>query len=698
MKNSSLSLAVILAGSWTAAASAQPASRPSSSYDLPNNFYGAHLLVGGGTGRDEAHLRWARHLVGRWGYAKTLFSDIDAGTKGPRKSWVEYVQKCYQLELIPFLRLGGHMREGQWVAPAKDADGSYTGIARAVRRVVEGIPRSDLCPLYIEIWNEPNLAVEWTGKPNHQEYADFFVAVAKEIHAIGDDRIRVLNGGLATSPDWAAKLCDANPDFIKSFDVWSCHPYPMNRPPSINHHEKTAPAKAELCVDGYLLELEELRRRGRDDVKVMITETGYDLGNATYTREAGLPIINEDNRADYMVRLFRDHYPKWDNLVAVFPFEFCSPGWQRFDWVYPDSGTNEDGSPTKPHYQYTAVAALARPTDTTGAISGTITVAEVDTRLEGVRVSCGDRHFTSDAMGNYFLAALKPGTYTLKIVREGFTSFEKSVEVKVAENTVVDAKLEATLRADLGGVVRDSDGPGVLEGVRVRLIPGDHETTTDRTGRFRFKDVIPARYSLTASLDGRCEYKTDGLAIIAGKTNLHNFVLGRKACPSTENLAGNPSIEAGGGGGGKEGVALAFEPPDASVFDGALVGLSEQMAHTGQRSQVVKGSPSGTYIRQITHYGTIDAGKRYAAGMWIRTVLPKDAEAWVCADFTDNGGGVLKRIDPPEKLTGRTPGWVWVAVEGVAPEGSRRLSLGLYVKGKGGLAFFDDAFIGFAGE
>ncbi len=572
------------------------------------------------------------------------------------------------------------------------------GIAAAFKRVVEGIPRSDLCPLYIEVWNEPNLAVEWTGKPNHQEYADFFVAVAAEIHAIGDDRIRVLNGGLATSPDWAAKLCDANPEFIKSFDVWSCHPYPMNRPPDVNHHEGTAPAGAELCVDSYLLELEQLRKRGRDDVKVMITETGYDLGNATYTREGGLPIIDEFNRADYMMRLFRDHYPKWKEVVAVFPFEFCSPGWQRFDWVYPDSGINPDGSPTKPHYQYLVVAALAKPTDSTGAISGTLTVAEVGTRLEGVQVSCGPRRFTSDPMGNFFLPALLPDTYTLRILREGFESVERSVEVKIGENAVVDVEMVATRRSDLTGVVRDGDGTRPLEGVNIRLSPGDHETTTDRTGRYTFKDIIPARYAIAATLDGRCLYKADDLAIVAGKANRRNFMLGRREAPATENLAGNPSIEAGGGGGGKTGVALGFEPPDPSLFDESQATISDRMAHTGQRCQVLQGSESGTYIRQITHYGTITAGKRYTAGMWIRTMLPEGGAAWICADFTDNGGGVVQRTEPETRVKARSGGWVWVAVEDVAPEGALRLSLGLYAKGSGGLAYFDDAFIGLAGE
>jgi len=63
----------------------KPAHPANSSYALPNNFYGAHLLVDDGLPGTKGynHLRWARHLVGRWGYAKTLVMGIDKNTRGP---------------------------------------------------------------------------------------------------------------------------------------------------------------------------------------------------------------------------------------------------------------------------------------------------------------------------------------------------------------------------------------------------------------------------------------------------------------------------------------------------------------------------------------------------------------------------------------------------------------------------------------
>ena len=46
------------------------------SCDVPRNIYGAHLLVDNTGPRGIANLKWARYLVGRYGYAKTIMGDI----------------------------------------------------------------------------------------------------------------------------------------------------------------------------------------------------------------------------------------------------------------------------------------------------------------------------------------------------------------------------------------------------------------------------------------------------------------------------------------------------------------------------------------------------------------------------------------------------------------------------------------------
>ena len=670
---------------------------PTSAYDLPHNFFGVHLLVGdGGPGtRGDTHLGWARHLVGRWGHAKTLMMGITRRTRGPTSGWVDYVDRCYALELIPFCRLAGVHKDGQWVKPAADGPGDYRTMAQAIRRVIEGLPRSDLCPLYIELWNEPNLAVEWSGAPNAAEYAAFFVQAAEAIHAIGDERIKVLNAGLATRPDWARKLCRADPGFIKAFDLWSCHPYPMNRPPSFNLHDGTVPPGSELTIDAYRLEAAVLAELGREDVKVMITETGYDLGNGTYLISEGHPIINETNRADYVVRAFRDYWPQWPEIVAVFPFEFCNEGWERFDWVYPDSSTNPDGSPSRPHYQYTAVAALAKPTDTTGAISGTVTVDEVGSRLEKANVTVGIYGAVSDPMGNYFLGKLKPAKYTVRIDKAGYASVRRRVEVTAGANAVVDAALTAKRRAELRGVARSGDDGKPLARVTVTLEPTGRKVRSDRRGRFKFQEIIPARYRLVAEREGRCRYEVRDVEVIAGRPNTHDFALGEQRASDGDNMLNNPGMEAGGGGGGKTGIALGFEPTDHGGHEARWASVSQRAAHTGRQSQLIRLRADETVIRQLTHYNTVQPGTRYQAGVWIKTDVPnRDGSAWLTFDFTDNRGAVLRRAGTTKRIDGRSE-WTWVSRQGVAPEDAKRLSINLHGQGpKGGMIYFDDAYLG----
>lgn len=672
----------------------QVTTRPASSYTLPHNYFGAHLLVDSATGKAGQHLRWARQLVGRWGHAKTLLAGIENNTRGPTPGWIEYVQRCYDLEMVPVLRLGGKFQNGQWNQPKADAPREYRSMARAIRSVVGGLPRSDKCPLYIELWNEPNLAIEWSGRPDPAEYAAFFVQASRAIRDIGDKRIVVLNGGLATSPEWAEQLSKAEPDFLSAFDVWACHPYPANRPSWINHHNAKAPAGSEMTIDSYLLELNVLRRMGRSNVKVMITETGYDLGNSVYTRSERHPIIDECNRADYMVRAFRDFYPTWPEVVAVFPFEFCDPGWERFNWVHPDSETNEDGTPTRPHYQYTAVAALAKPTDVTGAVSGTIRAAGVAAPLEGVSVTGGGQRFTSDAVGNYFLAKLAPGSHRVEVRKAGFRTVSRDLRVTAGANTVFDVEMVATRKETLSGVVRDSDHDRPVAHVKVTLEPGGQSVRTNSNGEYRFTNVVPATYRLAAESNGWYRYDAESVTVASGKANTWDFRLGRLPRVSGENLINNPSMEAGGGGAARKGLALSFEPGNDQGGKEEAAAINERLAHTGRMSQELRVRQAEAIVRQMTHYNTVQPGERYTAGIWIRTdIADRDGAAWMTLEFTDNGGKLIRREEPAKRAEGRSREWVWMSVDGVAPEGAQRMSISLHTQGKGGSACFDDAHL-----
>jgi len=287
-------------------------------------------------------------------FAKQLFYGITRETTGPLGCWADFVNACYDRGLLPVVRLQGRYGGPNWIKPQATAPGDYSEIAQAYARVVNGLPKRGDRPLYVEIWNEPNLDIEWSGQANPTEYAHFLVDVAQAIRALGDGRVRILNGGLSPGGNYESRaFIDAMasvPGALQAFDVWSVHPYPGNHPPEYNIHDGTATTYQELTIDSYQLELERLAAHGRVGVQVLLTETGYALGQSNFVFQ-GYPPIDEANRADYISRALRDHWSRWPEVLGVCPFELVDPFgvWHVWDWLYPGGAR---------HQQYDAVASL----------------------------------------------------------------------------------------------------------------------------------------------------------------------------------------------------------------------------------------------------------------------------------------------------------------------------------------------------
>ncbi len=682
-----MNIRLVLAAGLSALAAVPCAAQPPGT---PNNPFGAHLIIDNLDERGRNQLSWARHLVGRHGYVKTFFFNIDRNTRGAPQGWKDFVRECYRLELIPVVRLGGVMKDGVWQKPYRDPDGSYRTMAEVFRKVVSDLPRSDVYPLYVEIWNEPNLDIEWSGKSNLWEYAHFFVEVSDAIRSLGDRRIKILNGAFALSPEATEACIKAHPRFIDAFDVWGSHPYPQNHPPEYNNIDGTA-KHPEATLDGFLLETRVLEKYGRKDVKVMILETGYPLGNGVYEAE-GFPPIDEYNRADYMMRAFRDLYPRFPQLIAVFPFLFSDPGWTAFNWVPVDSGTDEKGLPTRPTPMYEAVRALAKPTDATGAISGTVRDAPYSTRLPGVKVTCAETGAatTTDPMGNFFFPQLKPGRYTLRVEREGFAPVTAAYDVRMGQNTIADAALEPLQSGSISGTVVDGMTGQPLAGVEVTLSPGGARAATDARGTFSFRELVPITYSAAAAREGHTSHTLEGIAVPPGGSVAVEMKIAPDRAPASENLAGNPGFERVADEARRPWLPLRWEP-----LEGGAVEVSSEESRSGHRS--LKLSPAGgtAGYRQITHYSTAQPGRRYRAGVWIRTAgleAGQDGGAWLSLAFTDNAGVFLTEHAMTVRVRGDSP-WQFFEVDGAAPEGAQRVSVNLRASGSAGSAFFDDAFV-----
>jgi len=321
-----------------------------------HNLFGIHTMMDSCSTAPALHLEGAKTLIGSGGYVTQLFYPVITTTTGPSQCAINFVQEAYARNLIPILRLEG-MRVGNiWQAPDPGPNNDYAEIAQAYARFVAGLPRRSANPLYIVVWNEPNLWIEWSSAPNAAQYARFFVAVSTAIRGLGDARIRLVNGALAPADQHLSFLDKMLrvAGFSNAFDVWASHCYPYNHPAWYNSHTGKA-RYGTYAIDCYLEEQNVIKKYGRTGFKFILTETGYQLGEDTYNFE-GFSTITENNRADYMASAFRDYWPNWPEVIAATPFELSDPAgwWDKYDWISPTS-------PFTPHLQYSRVAALPKP-------------------------------------------------------------------------------------------------------------------------------------------------------------------------------------------------------------------------------------------------------------------------------------------------------------------------------------------------
>jgi uncharacterized repeat protein (TIGR01451 family) len=334
-----------------------------------HNPYGVHTFV-----QDlcltpfiDLQLDQALQLAGSGGYVTQLFYRITPATTEPDACAVYFVNAAYDRNLVPILRLEGEWNPvGFWEQPDPGPDGDYSEIAAAFARYVAGLPRRNTQPLYVTIWNEPDLSVEWSGKPSAAQYGRFFVAVSSAIRGLGDERIRILNGATTPANTGFIRQLMAVPGFVGAFDAWASHCYPYNHPPRYNIHQRTA-RYGNAVIDCYIEERDAIARYGgRSGLKFVVTESGYGLGDNTYHFE-GYSSINETNRASYIAAAFDSYWRTWPEVIAVTPFELGDPwsGWEWLDWIdYTLTLTPSLHFSMAPHLQFDAVAGLGKPRGT----------------------------------------------------------------------------------------------------------------------------------------------------------------------------------------------------------------------------------------------------------------------------------------------------------------------------------------------
>jgi hypothetical protein len=183
------------------------------------------------------------------------------------------------------------------------------------------------------VWNEPNLAAEWSRSggdlPEHWASFDGWVADPADyvgLLGVAYDRIRaadpealVVTAGLAPTNEVSPRALDDR-DFLRGlyaagaaecFDVLSVHDYGYGLSPE---DERGAHAGLNLA---RILDLREIMLEFDDDKPVWITELGY-------TVQPGLhPSVTEEEQAAYLLGAFERVWRDWPWAEMLTVWNLC---------------------------------------------------------------------------------------------------------------------------------------------------------------------------------------------------------------------------------------------------------------------------------------------------------------------------------------------------------------------------------------
>ncbi|MCX7002185.1 MAG: carboxypeptidase-like regulatory domain-containing protein [bacterium] len=681
---------VVAARALLAVPSATPAF--TSPYPWPNNPFGTHLMIIDEMtdARIKEHLQWTLHCTDNNGYVKLFMYPITLERKHAEESWKTFIRRARALRLIPILRIGGVLNTPYQPGP----HGDYREIAAKLAQIINELPKDPHIPLYIELGNEPNLRLENGGAmPDPAAYARFVVSASKALRALGRPDIRIANGALAPGGDYnnikfVEAMCRAVPEFIDALDVWASHPYPANTPPEYNLHNGNAPVPQD-CIDAYLLELAVLAQYTNRAFQVILTETGYAVGNQSLPQ---FPIVDELNRPDLEFRAFRDYWSQWPEVLAVTPFSLCGihGGWEQYDWIEPTSGTAADGLPTQPKSCYTWVRQLAKPGTPWGTLSGKVTARETGLPIEGIVVTlAGHGQQTTEINGNYLFTRVEPGVDEVRIAQAGFAAAgRKAVRVNAGSNSVVNLALVCLRKGKLAGRVLDTAGRP-LAGAVVVIDTLKRSAITGTNGTWAFQNLPPGRYDLKAERKGFYTHDVRRFALKMGQTATLNFNLGPGLCEPDKPYLRNPGFESTAYG-VKDARPLKWDVTEGTA---GAVHCDDAVRYAGFSAVRIDGTSKRTALGQWSDYSAIQQGRTVRFQVWCRT-RGVTKQAFLRAKFMTNAG-VLKHEAVSQPTTGDQD-WRLLTLDVVAPafeDGTGRAGLEVVLDSPRGSAWFDEAHL-----
>jgi hypothetical protein len=484
-------------------------------------------------------------------------------------------------------------------------------------------------------------------------------------------------------------MCEAEPEFIRSFDYWCTHPYPQGTPPEYNIHDQTTTNQFS-CIDLWLYELQRLNKHGCDisKLKVMGTETGYGLGAGGGD---GYPMIDSEIRADYHLRTFRDYWMQWPEVLGMCIWDFANPHHKmnKSTWVHADDRADERGWPDEPTLDFKYVAALAKPTSNYASVSGKAIDARTGAGVPGVNVFLQDTELATvtDRFGNFILSPVHPSrdSFVLRFLSDTHNEQFAQVSVRSGHNSVVQQKMNATSLARVIGKVIDTSTGKPIKLARVSAEPGHFGTRTNDDGMFILGVLPHGFYRITVTQDGYYPHEQKSILAIGGEQQRYLYRLGPGE-PPRENLLSNPGFEQVNEG---SAAALAWNT-EAST---AGLRMNGDHVYAGDYSQqMIASADHKPKLIQWTPYSSIEAGRRYRLECWVRTEGVEGTGLQLRGTVVTNPHKTLDTVEADRKITGDTR-WTRLSIDFKAPEDAGRVSAELILDADKGTCWIDQAAV-----
>ena len=165
------------------------------------------------------------------------------------------------------------------------------------------------------------------------------------------------------------------------------------------------------------------------------------------------------------------------------------------------------------------------PGQTTATISGQVTDASNSQPIAGAMVTTQPvtATVTTDAQGNYTLANVNPGSYTVNAAKGGYQNGLASATVVTGQTATANIAL-TLLPGTISGRVTDASNSQPIAGATVTTQPATTTVTTDAQGNYTIPNVAPGGYTVNAAKSGY-QNGSASATVVAGQTATANIAL-----------------------------------------------------------------------------------------------------------------------------------------------------------------------------